>query len=29
MQETTRETLAIASAAEGFKGVFAHGVLSK
>lgn len=28
MQETTRETLAIASAAGGFKGVFAHGVLS-
>jgi len=28
MQETTIETLAIASAAGGFKGVFAHGVLS-
>ncbi len=28
MQETNRETLAIASAAGGFKGVFAHGVLS-
>lgn len=28
MQETTRGTLAIASAAGGFKGVFAHGVLS-
>ncbi len=28
MSEITRETLAIASAAGGFKGVFAHGVLS-
>src|SRR5690242_1242260 len=28
MPHTTRETLAIASAAGGFKGVFAHGVLS-
>ncbi len=28
MPDTTRETLAIASAAGGFKGVFAHGVLS-
>ncbi len=28
MAEITRETLAIASAAGGFKGVFAHGVLS-